>query len=174
MRKIILMLVLISPNTAFSTPIIFDLRAPEIEDIDEVNSFSLVMGGLTATLTAQPPTFTTRDLELNRTSSSFGINVAGTTCGSKEKSAQIDDGCIGESIEIFFDQDVLLNNLAVSIFGSSDEARVVINGSSSIDILSTGIHSLGGTFLEAGATFSVVFVAGTGFSFDNFAVTPVP
>ena len=156
MKRIILMLILISPCTAFSMPVLFDLRAPGIEDIDEVNSFSLVMGGLTATLTALPSTFDeppVTGLELNQTSSSFGINVVGTTCGSMEESDQIDDGCTGESIEMFFDQNVLLNNLSVSIFGSSDEARVDITGSSSIDISSTGAHSLGDTFLGAGDTF---------------------
>ena len=90
--KIIRLIVLLAliPSAAFAGPIIFDLRTPEIEDIDEVNSFSLTRDSLTATLTALPSTFNeppVRDLFLNRTSSSFGINVVGTTCGSLEKSA---------------------------------------------------------------------------------------
>ena len=91
-----------------------------------------------------------------------------------EKSAQIDNGCTGESVEIFFDHNVLLNELKVSIFGSSDEARVDITGAPSIDITSTGIQSLGDTFLAAGDIFSLVFVAGNGFRFDNFTVERVP
>lgn len=165
------------PYSAIGGPIFFDLRAPEIEDIDEVNSFSLLKDGLTSTLTALPSTFNEPPLQglvLNQTSSSFGINVVGTTCGSMEKSAQIDNGCTGESVEIFFDHNVLLNELKVSIFGSSDEARVDITGAPSIDITSTGNQSLGDTFLAAGDIFSLVFVAGNGFSFDNFTVERVP
>ena len=175
--RLIAVLALTIPSAAFAGPIMFDLRAPEIELIDEVNSFSLTRDSLTATLTALPSTFDEpplRDLFLNRTASSFGINVVGTTCGSMEDSAEIDDGCTGESVEIFFDHAVFLSSLKVSTFGSSDEARVDITGVSSIDILSTGVHSLDDTFLAAGDPFSLVFVAGNGFSFDHFIVERVP
>jgi hypothetical protein len=40
-----------------------------------------------------------------------------------------------------------------------------------IDVLSTGTHSLGNTFLGAGDVWSIAFVAGNGFSFDSFTVT---
>ena len=86
-RIIIALLVLYLPATVSATEIFYDLRAPEIESIDEVNSFSLLQDGLTATLTAFPTTFDEppiREVYLNRTSSSFGINVDGTTCGKLE------------------------------------------------------------------------------------------
>ena len=41
--------------------------------------------------------------------------------------------------------------------------------------MNTGLRSLGDPFLAAGTAFSVVFVSGNGFSFDNFSVTvPLP
>ena len=173
MKRLLILLLALAPLSALATPITFDLRGAEGAAVDGLNSGTATNSGLTATLTALPTTFEGRDVLLNQTLASFGINVAGTTCGSMEKSAQIDDGCTGESVEIFFDFDVVLNDLKVSIFGSSDEARVDITGSPSIDISSTGSHSLGDTFLSAGDSFSLVFVAGNGFSFDNFSVTRV-
>ena len=164
------------PSIALALPITFDLRAPAIESIDEVNSFSLTQGGLTATLTAEPTTFNQpplRNLLLNQTASSFGINVDGTTCGGLEQSGLIDGGCTGESVAVIFSRDVILNSLRVSSFGSTDEGLVTI-GATTIDILSTGTHSLGNTFLSGGSAWSLAFVAGNGFSFDSFTVTPVP
>ncbi len=177
LTRITLALGLLIPSASFAAPIFFDLRAPEIENVDEVNSFSLTEDGLTATLTALPSTFNEpplRDLFLNRTASSFGINVVNTTCGGMEESSQIDGGCTGESVQIVFDRDVILRNLSVSIFGSLDEGRIDITGEPSIDITSTGLQSLGDIFLAAGDPFSVVYVAGNGFSFDNFTVDLVP
>jgi hypothetical protein len=115
-----------------------------------------------------------RELFLDRTASSFGINVVNTTCGGMEESSQLDGGCTGESVQIVFDHDVILRSLAVSIFGSLDEGRIDITGEPSIDITSTGLQSLGDVFLAAGDPFSVVYVAGNGFSFDNFTVDLVP
>ncbi len=60
----------------------FDLRAANIELIDEVASFDLTVGGLTATVSANVGV-------MNRTSSAFGINIVGTTCGSQEVSVRI-------------------------------------------------------------------------------------
>jgi hypothetical protein len=178
LAPITLTLALVIPSASFAAPIFFDLRAPEIENIDEVNSFSLTEDdGLTATLTALPSTFNEpplRDLFLNRTASSFGINVVNTTCGGMEEPSQLDGGCTGESVQIVFDRDVILRNLAVSIFGSLDEGRIDITGAPSIDITSTGLQSLGDIFLAAGDPFSVVYVAGNGFSFDNFTVDRAP
>jgi hypothetical protein len=138
-----------------------------------VNSFSLTQDGLTATLSAQPATFNEpplRNLVLNQTASSFGVNVVGTTCGGAEESALIDGGCLGEAVAVVFDHDVFLNSLRVSNFGSSDVGLVTI-GATTIDILSTGTHSLGNVFLTAGDPWSIAWVEGNGFSFDNFTVT---
>ena len=147
----------------------FDLRAADIELIDEAASFDVTVGGLTATLSANVGV-------LNRTSSSFGINIVGTTCGGQEDSAEIDDGCSAElsipdeAVSVQFDMDVLLEQLKVSSFGSSDEALVEIFGASDIPITSTGFHSLNDTFLAAGNPFTIGFIAGNGFSFDQFTV----
>jgi PEP-CTERM motif len=163
-------------SMALAAPITFDLRDPAIEAIDEVNSFSLTQDGLTATLSALPATFNqppVRDLVLNQTASSFGVNVVGTTCGGLEDSALIDGGCLGEAVGVVFDHDVVLNSLKVSNFGSSDVGLVTI-GTTTIDILSTGAHSLEDILLPKGNPWSIAWIAGNGFSFDNFTVTPVP
>lgn len=158
---------------ALAAPLTFNLRDPAIELIDEVNSFSLTQGGLTATLSAVPATFNeppVRNLVLNQTSSSFGVNVVGTTCAGTEDSALIDGGCLGEAVAVVFDHNVVLNSFKVSNFGSSDEGLVTI-GATTIDVLSTGTHSLGNIFLAAGDSWSIAWIAGNGFSFDNFTVT---
>jgi hypothetical protein len=111
-----------------------------------------------------------RNVVLNQTASSFGINVETTTCGGAEDSALIDGGCIGESIQIVFNHSVLLNSLRVSSFGATDQGLVTI-GATTINITNTGVLSLGNTFLSAGSPWSVAFTAGNGFSLDNFVVT---
>ena len=174
-RTLLALAVLSISSIALAAPITFNLRdTTTIEPIDDVNSFSLTQDSLTATLSAEPATFNEpplRNLVLNVTTSSFGVNVDGTTCApAAENSAQIDGGCIPESIDIFFDHGVFLNSLRVSSFGSTDEALVTI-GATTIDILSTGAHLLGDTFLAKGDPWSIAFVAGNGFSFDNFTVT---
>jgi hypothetical protein len=75
--------------------ITFDLRDLAIELIDEVNSFSLTSGALTATLTALPPSFLGNALLLNQTAAAFGVNVDNTTCGGLEDSDELDNGCVG-------------------------------------------------------------------------------
>jgi len=167
-------LFLVAPEASATS---FDLRALGIEAIDEVPSFTLTMDGIQATVSANVGV-------LNRTNAAFGINIVGTTCGGQEASSQIDDGCSGlspglgldpEAVSVFFDQNVLLESLKVSSFGSSDEALLDGHGFS-IDISNTGTHDLGDLFLGAGNAFTLSFVAGNGFSFDNFAVssTPIP
>jgi hypothetical protein len=173
MRLIIALLLVLVPASVFASPITFDFRAPGIEDIDEVNSFSLLQDGFTVTLTAFPTTFSGNDVVLNRTASAFGINVVGTTCGGLEDSALIDGGCTGEYVTMSFDQNVFLNSLTVSSFGSLDVGRITI-GSTNLDVLSTGAYSLGNPFLAAGDTFSLAWMSGNGFSFDNLTVTAAP
>ena len=165
------------PQVVLATPTTFDLRDPAIELIDEVNSFSLTINGLTATLSAVPATFNEpplRTLLLNQTSSSFGINVDGTTCGGTEQSGLIDGGCVAEAVQIVFDYDVVLNNLRVSSFGAGTDQALVTIGATTIPILSTGLHNLGDVFLAKGSPWLIAYVAGNGFSFDSFAATPVP
>jgi hypothetical protein len=174
MKKLLVAVVFaVVPSVASAGPITFDLRNPAIEMIDEVNSFSLTLDGLTATLAALPTTFDGHALLLNQTASGFGVNVDGTTCGSTEDSAAIDGGCIGEKIRIVFNTDVLLNSLRVSNFGTAD-LGLTIMGAYSLSIASTGLHSLSNTFLAAGDALYVGYTAGNGFSLDNFTATAVP
>ena len=117
-------LLAIAPTVAFAGPIAFDLRALSVESVDEVGSFTLASGDLMATISASPTSLVGQNLVLNRTASSFGVNVDGTTCGSTEDSALIDGGCGAESIAIAFNTNVLLNSLVVSSFGSLDSGLV--------------------------------------------------
>jgi len=173
MKNVLLVFVVVLlPRLALAAPVTFDLRAPAIESIDEVNSFSLAQDGLIATLTAIPTSFAGNNLLLNQTTSGFGINVDNTTCGSAEISDQLDGGCVGEAIQVTFNSDVLLNSLWVSSFGSLDGGLVTMGGPT-YTIGSTGVHSLGETFLSAGTPFAVTYTKGNGFSFDKFVATSV-
>ncbi|HEU4926646.1 MAG TPA: PEP-CTERM sorting domain-containing protein [Vicinamibacterales bacterium] len=174
MKKLLVAVaVAIVPSMASAST--FDLRNPGIEAIDEVNSFSLTVDGLTATLSALPATFDGHNLLLNQTSSGFGVNVDGTTCGSTEDSAAIDGGCVGEMIGIVFNSDVFVNSLRVSNFGVSTtlgmDAGLVTMGAYSYIIASTGLQLLGNTFLAAGDALYLSYTAGNGFSLDNFTAT---
>ena len=163
-------------SAASALPITFDLRDPIIETFDEVNSFPLTQSGLTAVLTALPTIFNeppVRNVLLNQTASSFGINVENTTCGGAEDSALLDGGCTGEAMQIVFDANVVLTSLRVSSFGSTDVGLVTIGGTT-FTISSTGVLALGNTFLAAGSPWSVAFTAGNGFSLDSFTVDTAP
>jgi hypothetical protein len=169
MKKIfVAVLLTLAPTLAFAGSLTYNLRDPSIEAIDEVNSFSLTLDGLTATLWAVPTSYAGNDVVLNQTSSSFGVNVNGTTCGGLEDSATIDGGCVGEAVKIAFNSDVFVNSLGISNFGSTD-AGVATIGALSYLITSTGLQSYGSAFLAAGD--SLLVAAGNGFSLDNFTVT---
>jgi hypothetical protein len=162
------------PSAAAAASITFDLRDSSIELIDEVNSFDLTEDGLTATLAALPETYYSHDVVLNQTTSAFGINVVGTSCGDSEDSTRLDGGCTGESIDISFSEDVYLNSLKVSSFSllGLDTGLVTIDGALlALPILSTGVLSLGNVFLAAGSSLNVAYLTGNGFSLDNFTVT---
>ncbi len=77
----VLVIVCALSTLAYSFPITFDLRVPEIEAIDEADAFDVTNGGLTVTLKAIGGA-------LNRTGSGFGINAL----GGNDDSDQIDDG----------------------------------------------------------------------------------
>jgi len=176
MKNALLALVLlVLPAVASAGPLTFNLRDPSIEAIDEVNSFSLNLGGLTATLWASPTTYYGSNVVLNQTSTSFGVNVDGTTCGGAEDSATIDGGCINEAIKIVFDSDVIVNSLSVSNFGTTaagiKDAGVATLAAVTYYINNTGFQSLGDTFLLAGSALTVAYVGGNGFSLDSFTVT---
>ena len=167
-------------SSLFAMPITFDLRDSSIEAIDEVNSFSLTLSGITATLSALPSTWVdntgvTRNLLLNRTSRGFGVNVDGvanTKGCSTEDSDGIDDGCIVEGIKVDFTQAYILESFRVSSFGSTDEGVIDFfePGLTDISVTSTGTTAAGQTT----SSFTLWWVAGNGFSFDSFTVSAVP
>ena len=183
-RTALLLIALLLPNLAAATLITFDLRDPFIETIDEVNSFDYTVGGVTATLTAFPATYTNtetgaaQDLVLNQTTSSFGINVEGVlnTGGcTGEQSSQLDDGCIVENIVIALNTNAILVSVRVSSFGSSDEGVLSFqDGAIDISILSTGVTTVGNAIGGSGNQWAISFVASNGFSFDNFVIETVP
>jgi len=166
-------LLAIAPTVAFAGPITFDLRALSVESVDDVGSFTLASGDLMATISASPTSLVGRNLLLNRTASSFGVNVDETTCDSTEDSALIDGGCGAESIAIAFNTNVLLNSLFVSSFGSQDSALVTA-GLTAWTLASTGTKSLNSAFLGAGELLIIAYTAGNGFSLDSFTATATP
>jgi hypothetical protein len=166
-------LLAIAPAVAFAGPITFDLRALSVESVDDVGSFTLASGDLMATISASPTSLVGRNLLLNRTASSFGVNVDETTCDSTEDSALIDGGCGAESIAIAFNTNVLLNSLFVSSFGSQDSALVTA-GLTAWTLASTGTKSLNSAFLGAGELLIIAYTAGNGFSLDSFTATATP
>jgi len=183
MKILVVVAVLIFPSIAPAAPITFNLRDPAIELIDEVNSFSLTQGGLTATLFAVPTTFNEppqRTLELNQTSSSFGVNVANTTCGGLEDSSLIDGGCTPESVRIIFNLPVRLDQIVLSLYTpGSDSASLAIDGFAPTTLLPTPSASdiynfSSNNTVPVGQSIVLGYLAGNGFSFDSFTVTAVP
>ena len=148
-------------------------------------STGLTQGGVTATLSSDPSTYintvsgASHDMLLNRTAASFGINVEGlmNTGGcTGEESAQLDDGCTAESIVIELSSFATLVNIKVSSFGADlgllDFEKLSLTD---IDITSTGFLNVGQTVGPSGNRFSISFISGNGFSFDQFTIeTQVP
>ena len=171
--------------TANAAVIEFDLRAEVVEDIDGSNSFDYTVDGVTARLFALPETYLdSNDIErnpvLNRTSSSFGVNVEDVEdtggCSSEDSDA-LDNGCLQESILVWLGVDATLVSIDVSSFSSSDSGKVSFqeNGLNDIDIDSTGTTGisqfLGGS--GDGYGFIVSYESGNGFSFDGFTIETV-
>jgi hypothetical protein len=163
-------LLAIAPTVAFAGPITFDLRALSIESVDEAGSFTLASGDLMATISASPTSLVGKNLLLNRTASSFGVNVDGTTCSGTEDSALIDGGCGAESIAIAFNTNVVVNSLLVSNFGSLD-GGLVTAGLAAWTLTSNGTKALNDAFLGAGELLIIAYTVGNGFSLDGFAAT---
>lgn len=164
----VLVIVCTLSTEAYSVPITFNLRGPEIEDIDESATMDITVGGLTATLTANGG-------ELNRTLGGFGINAS----GGGDKTDQIDNGSgVTELVTIMFDQLVTFDQLVLSSFATSEEAKLKIAGVSTI-LLATNpakdIYDFStDNIVSIGQSVSLAFNAGkgNGFSFDEFTVTP--
>jgi hypothetical protein len=180
----ILLTALFAPTSVLAMPITYDLRDAAIEALDGGTSFSLTQMGLTATfssifsgnLTAIDGGVEASDLLLNRTSSAFGVNVGGTTCGGLEDSARLDDGCgFLEGVAVMFSQSVIINGVKVSSFGADLGSFLLNIGSTSLpqfDITSTGATPINKA-LVGGASAGMFFIQGNGFSFDSITVTKV-
>ena len=151
---------------AFS--ITFDLRGPEIEDIDESATMAVTKDGLTATLTAN-------DGVLNRTAGAFGINASGS-----DASHLIDNGNgfgITEFVTIEFDQLVTFDQLVLSSFFGVEEASLTIAGGLPTLLNDTGFSTDIYNFstdntVPIGQSVILAHSIGNGFSFDEFTVTP--
>ncbi len=148
-----------SLSVVFASPIEFDFRAASIEALDGQSTLSLSFGGLTLNASANTGV-------LNRTSSGFGINAA----GSGDDTDMLDGGSgIAEAIDIRFDLDVLLDSFSVSAFGTLDRGRYTIDGTA-VEFAMTGEQSLGLALLSAGSSLSIGFIDGNGFSLDRVTV----
>ena len=185
MRLVLPMLtMLIAPVCASASIITFDLRAPIVETLDEVNSFDYTVGDVTATLSAGPPTYVdtsgnSRDLLLNRTASGFGVDVDGladTGGCTNEDSDAIDNGCVREGVFVELDTNAILLSIAVSSFESGDEALLAFENVALVDIpiLSTGSTAANELVGGPGNRFAILYIDGDGFSFDSFTIMTVP
>jgi hypothetical protein len=150
--------------------VFFDLRDnATLEPIDEVVSFNYAVGGIIATLTAGvgPPA---NGGVLNSTLSGFGVNATGSG-----DATDMLDGVNGiEEVDITFNQNVTFTQLSVSSFGGTDAGEIVIAGGTPIPIATTGLQDVPDTAVSMGQSVIVRYVAGNGFSFDSFEVTPEP
>lgn len=155
----------------------FDLRDVAIEDIDETNSFTLAGKDIFATLTAgllNPPA-TPNGIELNRTSSAFGVNLKGTGFGV-ENSANIDGDQGDEFVDVQLDQPMRIIAMHFSALGANDVGSVKIDRLPAILFSTQSPLLLLAGPLETAVTtsFRVSHEQGNGFSFDAFEVVPVP
>lgn len=140
----------------------FDLRDSSIDALEGGDSFSISLGGISATLTAKVEANTG---VLNRTTTGFGVNAA----GSGDATAQIDGDNGRESVSMVFDVDVLFSSIKVSGFGSSDRGSISIAANPAVTIDASGVHSFASdNIVTAGQSVVLSFLSGNGFSFDSF------
>jgi hypothetical protein len=177
---------LIAPVFSFAGVITFDLRAPIVETLDEVNSFDYTVNGVTATLTALPQTYldtdgVLRNLLLNRTNSGFGVDVEGVINSGgcvNEDSDAIDAGCVREAVLVELDTNAILLSIAVSSFGAQDQGTLAFENPAltDISIVTTGTTLANELVGGPGNRFQVIqfFDVGDGFSFDSFTINTVP
>lgn len=153
---------------AFAGLVTFDLLGdPSVYSLlDNQVSGSVTNSGLIVTVTAS-------DGVLNRTSSGFGVNGAGTD--------DTDGLNAGQYIDLFFDQDVSFYSVTVSSWGSSD-AGIVQLGSlfeSQGSITNTGATIFGFDVIQANTNSVRIMAtadsgATNGFSVDGFTVDTIP
>ena len=157
------------PGIDLGTPqVVFDLRDRAlsfdeglIEDIDEQISFTITLGGVSMTMTANQGV-------LNQTSSGFGVNSDGA--GDDTDGL---DGSLGEErISVAFTGAVVFRGVEVSGFSGDDAAGIVIADGSPASIAERGFFSTHAAALAAGQTVQIYWVAGNGISLDAIAVDP--
>ena len=150
---------------AFAGLVTFDLLGDSsvYSLLDNESSGSVTNSGLVVTVTAS-------DGVLNRTSSGFGVNGAGTD--------DTDGLNAGQYIDLAFNQDVSFENVNISSWGASDAGIVQLGPlfDSQGDI-STGDTTFGFDVLD-GATVRVLATADSGatngFSMNSFTVDTIP
>lgn len=156
---LILTAITLASHSVSAASVVFDLRNPLIEDLDESTSFIITSGGINATVSANTGV-------LNRTASGFGIN--GPDTGDDT------DGLdTGETVSIVFDANILLTGFSVSAFGTADSGTLLTGLAPVYVISSTGFQDLGNILITAGSSIDISGVAGS-FSLDSVQVETVP
>ena len=111
MKNSVLVVGLMCAVNSFAVLVNFNLKADALvySLLDNKGSGSVTNGGLIVTLT-------TSNGVMNRTTSGFGINGAGTD--------DTDALNAGQYIDLAFNQDVTFSNLSVSSWGASDAGEI--------------------------------------------------
>ncbi len=162
----VLVIVCALSTRAYTFPITFDLRGVDGSAVDDLSIGSITKDGLTATLAANIGV-------LNKTNNGFGINAP----GSGDDTDAIDSFLGIESISIRFDQLVTFDQLLLSLFTTTEDAKLDIAG---IPTVLPGTISLKDKYdfsidniVPIGESVILTFDDGNGFSFDEFTVTPL-
>lgn len=168
MRRLpILIIVSLFAAGSLRAALVFDLAGDAtVETLDGSSTLSLTQSGVTATLAALIDGATDSSAQLNTTSSSFGINAA----GSGDATSELDGVNGAEAIKITFNKRITFESIDVSSLGSGDQGTLTLAGGSPQTFTSSGTVS-GGSTLEIGESAIIAWTAGNGFSFDRFAVT---
>ena len=155
--------------SAVQATTLFQLKGnAAVEAVDEAASFSLTVGGITATLTANVGV-------LNTTSSGFGINHPTTG----DPTDHLDGMFAVEAVSIVFNLPVRLDQIVLSDFTGSttgDLATLTIDGFPPLTLIPTApaldvYNFSSNNTLPAGQSIHLAWQAGNGFSFDSFSVT---
>lgn len=169
MRKVLIIAGLLYAAGCCAEVLTFDFKgdASLYSLLDNQPSGSVTNGGLIVTLTASDGT-------LNRTSSGFGVNGAGTD--------DTDGLNAGQFIDVAFSMDVIFTNLVVSSWGGSDTGEVQLGpaflSQGSIDGSDPTPYGFA-VDIDAGETIRILAVTDSGetngFSVDGFStVIPEP
>jgi hypothetical protein len=139
-----------------------------VEAVDEALSFSLTVGGITATLTANVGV-------LNTTLSGFGINHPTTG----DPTDHIDGMFAVEAVSIVFNLPVQLDQIVLSDSTggtTGDLASLTIDGFGLLTLIPTApalavYNFSSNNTVPVGQSILLAWQTGNGFSFDSFSVT---